>query len=166
MSATPDQLRAKHAWEVVERVKGSKDAKLFGGAARKLPVRIMASGLGQALAFLAAKGKTPELLKALSDWVLNQPKSGLPRFAVKADGSALPKAGDSVPKEQVKQIEEERQKSIQAWAAQEGRLLKSVIEGTADDLRIYTAEVLAYLQWLNRFCEANKLSDDTNSDGN
>jgi len=119
---TPDQLRAKHAWEVVERVKGSKDAKLFGGAARKLPVRIMASGLGQALAFLAAKGKTPALLDALDKWVL--------------------------PKQSVAKT-----------------LLNAIIQGTADDLRMYTAEVLAYLQWLNRFCEANKLSDDTNSDG-
>jgi len=121
MSATPDQLRAKHAWDVVEKIKGHKDAKLFGGAARKLPVRIMASGLGQSLAFLAAKGKTPELLKALGDWVLK-----------KSDDRAL---------------------------------LNAVIQGTADSLRMHTAETLAYLQWLNRFCEANKLSDDTNSDG-
>ena len=114
---TPDQLRAKHAWEVVEKVKGSKDAKLFGGAARKLPVRIMASGLGQALAFLAAKGKTPALLDALGEWVLKDPKSK--------------------------------------------NLLKAVIEGNADTLRLYTTETLAYLQWLNRFCEANNLTDDT-----
>lgn len=119
---TPDQLRAKHAWEVVERVKGSKDAKLFGGAARKLPVRIMASGLGQALAFLKAKGKTPALIDALNGWVL-------PKQSVVKD------------------------------------LLEAIIKGNADELRVYTTETLAYLQWLNRFCEANNLTDDTNSDG-
>jgi CRISPR-associated protein Cmr5 len=105
----------------VERVKESKDAKLFGGAARKLPVRIMASGLGQALAFLKAKGKTPALLDALGEWVLKDPKSK--------------------------------------------DLLAAVITGTADSLRMHTAETLAYLQWLNRFCEANNLTDDTNADG-
>lgn len=126
---TPDQLRAKHAWEVVEKLfdKETKDgkevkkpkphAKAFGGAARKLPVRIMASGLGQALAFLAAKGKTPALLDALDDWVLKDAKSK--------------------------------------------NLLKAVIDGNADTLRVYTTETLAYLQWLNRFCEANNLTDDT-----
>jgi len=115
---TPDQERARHAWAEVEKIKGSKDAKLFGGAARKLPVRIMASGLGQALAFLKAKGKTPALIAALNGWVL--PK-----------GSAVKD------------------------------LLEAVITGNADTLRMYTAETLAYLQWLNRFCEANNLTDDT-----
>jgi hypothetical protein len=40
-------------------------------------------------------------------------------------------------------------------------LLRAVIDGTADHLRQVTDETLAYLQWLNRFCEANKLTDDS-----
>ena len=117
---TPDQLRAKHAWEVVDRIKGQKDAKLFGGAARKLPVRIMASGLGQALAFLRAKNKTKDLLEALGDWVLGE--------------------------------------------RTQNALLDAVVNGTADSLREQTAAVLAYLQWLNRFCEANHLTDEVTSE--
>jgi CRISPR-associated protein Cmr5 len=116
---TPDQLRAKHAWETAQRVLDPKnriDGKVFGGAAKKLPVRIMASGLGQALAFLHAKGKTPALLDALGDWVLKDPESK--------------------------------------------DLLAAVINGTTDSLRQHTVETLAYLQWLNRFCEANHLTDD------
>lgn len=74
---TPDQERAAHAWKTVEALlkdgKPVAGAKQFGGAARKLPVRIMASGLGQALAFLRAKGKTPLLLQALGGWVLKKP---------------------------------------------------------------------------------------------
>lgn len=35
-------------------------------------MRVMASGLGPALAFLRAKGEVPGLLAAMSDWVLNQ----------------------------------------------------------------------------------------------
>lgn len=68
-----DQRRAKHAWEVVEAVLIShpqKEVKEFGGQAKKLPMRIMAAGFGQALAFLNAKGYAPLLLKALEDWIL------------------------------------------------------------------------------------------------
>ncbi|MDY3562988.1 type III-B CRISPR module-associated protein Cmr5 [Gemmata sp. JC673] len=135
---TPDQLRATHAWEAVELVlkkfppstvtesgkplkRPHPQAKKFGGAVRKLPVRIMASGLGQALAFLKAKDQTPDLLDTLSDWVLKK--------------------------------------------RSQTALLEAVIAGTADTLRQHTAETLAYLQWLSRFCEANNLTDDDNAGG-
>jgi CRISPR-associated protein Cmr5 len=104
-----------------------EEAKKFGGQARKMPTRIVASGLGQALAFLKAKGYAPMLLIALTDWVLSKPNDGF------ANNRKKP-ADDE--------------------------LLKAVILGTADFLRQATDEALAYLQWLNRFCEANKLSDD------
>ncbi len=131
--ATPDQERAKHAWKVVqyilreyppETVNGKttphKTAKLFGNAARKLPVRIMSSGLGQALAFLRAKNKTQDLLEALGDWVLG-----------------------------------ERTQTA---------LLDAIVNGNADTMRQQSAETLAYLQWLNRFCEAEQLTEDTEAE--
>lgn len=77
-TATPrqtlDQRRARHAWNAVERAKGLKqDAKAkYGIQARKLPTRIMAAGLGQALAFLKAKDYAPSLLIAIGDWVLDK----------------------------------------------------------------------------------------------
>jgi len=37
-----------------------------------LPAQIVGSGLGPALSFLLAKGKTTHLLQALSDWVLDK----------------------------------------------------------------------------------------------
>lgn len=144
---TPDQLRAKHAWETVKAVlqlyphsppksAGGKrepheDAKRLGVAARKLPVRIMASGLGQALAFLAAKGVKREayrrLLEFIGDWVLNRPQDGIPSSQLPADDAQL----------------------------------YDLIEcGTVDTLREQTVETLAYLQWLNRFCEAEGLTVD------
>jgi CRISPR-associated protein Cmr5 len=43
--------------------------KEFGTQAKKLPTRIMAAGLGQALAFLEAKDYSPELRAALADWI-------------------------------------------------------------------------------------------------
>lgn len=73
-SKTLDQRRAEHAWNVVERVKGpgGNDAdkkKEFGTQAKKLPSRILAAGLGQALAFLLAKEYAKDLQEALSDWM-------------------------------------------------------------------------------------------------
>ncbi len=53
---TIDQQQAKHAWEAVERLQaGSDEADDYAREAKKLPVRIITSGLGQALAFLSAK---------------------------------------------------------------------------------------------------------------
>ncbi len=68
---TLDQQRAEHAWNVVEKVKGKSEAekKQFGTQAKKLPTRIMAAGLGQALAFLLAKGYAADLQEALSNWL-------------------------------------------------------------------------------------------------
>jgi CRISPR-associated protein Cmr5 len=84
MTQTLDQRRAHHAWDAVSTIvqdhireengkrKPDETAKKYGGQARKLPARIMTSGLGQALAFLNAKGYAPELLKDISDWVLDK----------------------------------------------------------------------------------------------
>jgi CRISPR-associated protein Cmr5 len=135
---TRDQQRAKRAYEVVadvlkqhphRTVNGKQvpheKAKEFGRQARKLPIRVVASGLGQALAFLKAKDYAPLLLAALSDWVFTQLKWPRPTGAKPA--------GDP--------------------------LLYAIIHEPSDFLRQATDEVLAYLLWLNRFCEANGLTD-------
>jgi CRISPR-associated protein Cmr5 len=145
---TRDQQRARHAMKTVDDVlakfppvaQGNKKtphekAKKFGGQARKLPTRIVASGLGQALAFLNAKDYAPDLLGALGEWVLS---------VVKPTGEV--------------QIE-----LTKPGTKREEELLKAVILGTSDYLRRATDEALAYLQWLNRFCEANDLSTETES---
>jgi CRISPR-associated protein Cmr5 len=127
-----DQCRARHAWKVVHDVEKSskkEDAKKFGGQARKLPMRIIGSGLGQALAFLKAKDYAPELLIALSDWFL---------YVRPGAQGKQPK-----PKE----------------AGMQTALLETIIEGDADLMRRATDEVLAYLMWLNRFAEAKGLTE-------
>jgi CRISPR-associated protein Cmr5 len=128
--ASLDQRRAHHAWETVQGVlkscRGDREkARKFGGQARKLPTRIIASGLGQALAFLKAKDYAPDLLVALGDWVLDK-RSG-------PDSKAAPPRDDA--------------------------LLLAVIKGDADFLRRATDEVLAYLLWLNRFAEAENITE-------
>lgn len=130
---TLDQRRAKHAWGVVQFIisskgKASEPAKKFGRHAKKLPMRIMASGLGQALAFLHAKDYAPELLEALGDWVLDKRRDLQ---------SARP-------------------------APAKDAMLRAIVEGGSEDLRRFTDEALAYLVWLNRFAEAEGLTQDEN----
>jgi CRISPR-associated protein Cmr5 len=120
---TLDQRRANHAWDVIQRVKSRPDAKKFGGQAKKLPTRIMAAGLGQALAFLNAKKYAPDLLTDLSSWM----EQRLP-----------PKQGESK------------------------ELLERIVKGNSEFLRRATDEVMAYLLWLNRFAEAERLTEDEN----
>jgi CRISPR-associated protein Cmr5 len=66
---TLSQRRAKHAWGVVEKQLPSPDFGEFREQAKKLPMRILNSGLGQSLAFLHAKKKSPELRAALTSWM-------------------------------------------------------------------------------------------------
>lgn len=126
---TLDQRRAHHAWQAVQNAKAKigphseQDPKKFGGQAKKLPVRIMASGLGQALGFLKAKDYAPGLLSELSDWVLVK-------------------------------------RSSQQHQSQGVDLLQRIIQDNSDFLRRATDESLAYLQWLNRFVEAEGLADE------
>lgn len=132
-SKTLEQRRAEHAWMAVRRAKEKKeeyhrdqDPKKFGTQVKKLPVRIIASGLGQALAFLKAKNYAPGLLYELSDWVLNERSNRNPKKAVT-----------------------------------DTTLLEEIIKGNADYLRWATDEVLAYLQWVIRFADAEGLTDET-----
>ncbi len=120
------QRRARHAWKAVERIKEENWKDHYGREAKKLPVRIMASGLGQALAFLCARAERDEggsgrgpafhqLHQDLSDWILNHRKL--------ARGNSQ-------------------------------NLLQSIVFGDSVFVRQATDEVLAYLEWLNRFLEA------------
>lgn len=119
-----DQLRAQTAQKSVHNVPGEEHDDYFGEA-KKLPVRIMAAGLGQALAFISAKAKKRHGLKRLqtdlSDWVL--------------------KRIESSPCEAKCPVETPR-------------LLHEIIHGDSAFVRRATDEALAYLKWLNRFAEA------------
>lgn len=74
-TGTLEQRRAKHAWQAVQNAihqqgpHSKQDKKKFGVHVKKLPVRIMASGLGQSLAFLHAKDYAPGLIAELNSWI-------------------------------------------------------------------------------------------------
>lgn len=103
---TLDQRRAKHAWEAVQKVvrqsgqHAKQNPEKFGTEVKRLPMRIMASGLGQALAFLEAKQEVPGLLAELSDWVVEKRgiRSGasgsLLRAVIDGDSDLLRRATD------------------------------------------------------------------------
>ncbi|MCS7078857.1 MAG: type III-B CRISPR module-associated protein Cmr5 [Chloracidobacterium sp.] len=129
-SRTLDQRRAAHAWDAVQRAKqlGADDAKKYGGQAKKLPVRILTSGLGPALAFLKAKAYAPTL-KAYAPTLVDDLSAWL----------------------------EER---IPPKKDEPHDLLERIVRGDSHFLRRATDEALAYLDWLNRFAEAEGLTDD------
>jgi len=123
---TLDQRRAAHAWEAVQEAKRSDAPKKFGGQAKKLPTRIIAAGLGQALVFLQAKKYSPLLLCVLGDWVLERRHK--------------PESKTERPPEDA--------------------LIQHILNGTSEEMRMATGETLAYLQWLNRFADAEGLTDE------
>lgn len=142
---TIDQRRAAHAWNKIEwvlgkwphRVENGKrgtdpKAREYGQLVKDLPTRILASGLGQALAFRWAKGKDNEqtlaLLQHLGDWVLDKRKN--------------PASTKTEPQPQ--------------------DLIRKLVDADATFLRHATEEAIAYLQWLKRFAEAERLTEGDN----
>ena len=131
---TLDQQRALHAWRAVENARERDDAAEYKREARRLPVRIRTSGLGQALAFLGAKANAGKgdgdassvLLVDLDSWLLKERKLGV---------------------------------SVQAVGGPQ-TLIEHIINGDSRLLRRATEEALSYLQWLTRFAEAGIESDD------
>lgn len=78
---TLDQRRASLAWQAIQSLEKLPDRDVeqrddMVRQAKKLPVRIMASGLGQALAFLFAKSEkkpgTKDLLQLLKYWLVTE----------------------------------------------------------------------------------------------
>lgn len=121
---TLEQRRARHAWQAIQSLRPLDPAQVddYAREAKKLPVRIMTSGLGQAVTFVKAKADKKlglnRLHEDLTDWVL-------------------------------------RKRPIKT--AHPDSLLESIIDGDSIVLRRVTDEALAYLNWLNRFAEAEGL---------
>lgn len=123
---TIDQRRAKHAWDAVEEArnefKNTDNWNEYVVLAKKLPIQIMTSGIGQVLAFVLAKDKKSgnKLIINISDWVLK---------AKQESTGSVPGKFDLVEK-----------------------LIGP--NANSDLTRIYTEEIICYLQWLNRFASA------------
>lgn len=57
-------------------------------------------------------------------------------------------------------VQERQLLGAKAETIQPDTLLKTILAQNSDFLRAATAEALVYLQWLNRFVDANKLEGD------
>lgn len=139
MKVTLEQRRSRHAWTAVQAVKGSHgkiDTGEYLREAKRLPVRIMTSGLGQAIAFLNAKGK-----EASND-ARNQLTGDVARWLLKERGLG---GGESLPTGST--------------------LIHEIVNRDASFLRRATDEALSYLQWLTRFAEAELSEEDGSGAG-
>lgn len=78
------QQRAAHAWKLVEAASVNHEGfDEFHDHAKKLPMRIRASGLGQSFAFLSANGKALGLRSGIAAWCVER------RLLTKADPEAV-----------------------------------------------------------------------------
>lgn len=134
---TLGQIRAQKAWDTVEKATrlGDNDKEDFGREAKKLPTRIITAGLGHALAFVKAKGKTGPgkalLYRSVSEMIAE-------RIPPRSEGGKKKEPSD---------------------------LLERIVRGDAVFLRRATAETLEYLQWVARFAEARGLTGSEDSSG-
>lgn len=134
-----EQRRSHHAWTAVQAVKGSRgkiDAGDYLRETKRLPVRIMTSGFGHAIAFLNAKGS-----EASND-ARSQLTGDIARWLLKERGLG---GGESQPTGTT--------------------LIREIVNGDASFLRRATDEALSYLQWLTRFAEAEFSEEDGSGDG-
>jgi CRISPR type III-B/RAMP module-associated protein Cmr5 len=134
--ATPEQRRAKDAWEKTDGLIG-QNAKDFATQCKQTSAHILNSGLLPALAFMNAKvhdkegdksgpsGKMKRCMDALVSW--------LPRFV------GISSNTDVKP------------------------LLEKLINEHPAVLRRAQTEALAYLEWLARFAEGRAIESNSNS---
>jgi len=123
LQQTKEQERAATAWDAVDRV--SEDfKKQYGTIVKKLPMLILTNGLGQALAFLLAKG-TPKKDKPPT-------KENLAHMAAYDHLSAW----------------------VMSQMQPNSDLMEWVRTKSSTDYRRATTEALAFLNWLTRFVEA------------
>lgn len=132
VTATLAQRRAHHAWLAVGRVRDKTEASEYAREAKRLPVQIMTSGLGHAVAFMHAKGK--------SGSARPKDKSGAARQRLACDLAQW--------------LLEERQLADGHMPADGKALIDAIVKRDSDFLRQATDEALKYLQWLTRFAEA------------
>ena len=136
-TATLDQRRARHAWEAVARgkqlptVKGTDYAREYARETKRLPVRIVTSGLGATVAFLRAKDRAKRV-----------------------------KARDQLVGDVAAWLLVERGIGVRKQSASSSDLVRAIVEGDSEFLRRATEETLLYCQWLSRFAEAEIDDDD------
>lgn len=132
---TLGQQRAGHAWQAVEDARqtlGPAAANDYAREAKRLPVRIMTSGLGHALAFVIAKGGDgrKRLTRDLAGWLLTE--RGLHRATDETNGKALIDAIVKRDADFLRRATEEAQLYLQ-WLTRFAEAEIGVKEGSESD---------------------------------
>lgn len=125
LRATSQQDRAKWAWEAVARASASDDTYLR--EAKKLPARLLTSGMGQTLAYLHAKQKSG-----------GEP-SGI--------GLLYAQLGERLRDLQV------AARKLDKHEASRHSGMDIIVELDARDYRLLSRELLASAEWIKRFAE-------------
>ncbi len=105
MTQTLEQRRAAHAWSRVEALMQEPEdaADAYAREAKKMPVRVLTAGLGQALAFINRKANQEGLMRLsmdLTHWVVNERRlptmhqNSLVESVVHGDATFLRRATD------------------------------------------------------------------------
>ncbi len=129
-----EQQRAQHAWKVIqglmEEGKAKPHGKEFRSEAKKFPSRVMTAGLGQAVAFLLSKSNDD-----------NKKSKGVRELVAALNGWVCGKTAGLA-------------------AENSGNLMLSIANGDTLFLTRATEEALAYIQWINRFAEAEGIKGE------
>jgi CRISPR-associated protein Cmr5 len=128
---TMEQRRAQFAWSKVSGIDSSLREE-YKDVVRKFPSMVIANGLGQALAFLMAKGSKQEGGAARPD---EKSEHGLLYLHLEewiCESTNLIRCSEKGP----------------------FRLMRALTEQDSDRYRLVTMESLAIASWLKRFAEA------------
>ncbi len=129
-----EKERMKAAYDAADK---SSNKKEFESYVNKLPAYILTNGLGNTLAYLAGKTEQSwkEVIDAIFNWLNNQ-YSGF----------------------------QDKMQNLEGKTNGE-KLLNLIKDEKMDDaqMRAFTAEILAYVNWLRKFAKAFriKIEDDT-----
>lgn len=125
---TPEQRRAKHAWDETKHMEGEgENAKDFANQCKQTTARILNSGLMPALAFMDAKIKNADADKG-------------------GPSSQMQKCRDALVSWLRQFVGGTSEMNVKS-------LLGKLMDADGAMLRRAQAEALAYLEWLARFAE-------------
>lgn len=142
-----DQKRAKYAWECgkAAQKEGQEFLERYAGLVKKLPALISTNGLGQTLAFLAAKAKTKEIKeKGSSRRVID---------TAKEEGLLYHHLEEWLTRERDPRGPY-TQKAPGEPDGEPTKLLYRIACGDSTTYRRATAEALAFINWLKSFADA------------
>jgi CRISPR-associated protein Cmr5 len=157
---TLEQLRAKAAWEcaTAAKSKNPRAYKEYVNQVKKLPSLIMTNGLGQTLAFLAAKAKTKEDERTKQKTIDTGKTEGL--LYTHIEGWLTRTSQEGEP------YRAPYSEALNGEGAEPARLLFRIARADSATYRRATTEALAFCSWLKSCADALQESKTDTGGGN